>query len=34
MGNDTSKKNDQFKEDMMQSVILSHNIKGRKRKWS
>lgn len=32
MGNDTSKKNDQFKEDMMQSVILSHNIKGRKKK--
>ena len=32
MGNDTTKKNDQFKEDMMQSVIKSHNIKGRKKK--
>ena len=32
MGNETSKKNEQFKEDMMQSVIKSHNIKGRKKK--
>ena len=32
MGNDTSKKNEQFKEDMMQSIIKSHNIKGRKKK--
>ena len=32
MGNDTSKKNDQFREDMMQSVIKCYNIKGRKKK--
>ena len=32
MGNETSKKNDQFKEDMMQSIIKCHNIKGRKKK--
>ena len=32
MGSDTSKKNEQFKEDMMQSIIKSHNIKGRKKK--
>ena len=32
MGGEISKKNEQFKEDMMQSVIKSHNIKGRKKK--
>ena len=32
MGNETAKKTDQFKEDMMQSVIKSHNIKGHKKK--
>ena len=32
MGNETTKKNEQFKEDMMQSVIKAHNIKGRKKK--
>ena len=32
MGGETSKKNEQFKEDMMQSVIKSHNIKGLKKK--
>ena len=31
MGNETTKKNEQFKEDMMQSVIRSHNIKGLKK---
>ena len=32
MGNETTKRNDQFKEDMMQSVIKSYNIKGLKKK--
>ena len=32
MGNETTKKSEQFKEDMMQSVIKSHNIKGHKKK--
>ena len=32
MGNETTKKNEQFKEDMMQSVIKAHNIKGHKKK--
>ena len=32
MGNETAKKTDQFKEDMMHSVIKSHNIKGLKKK--
>ena len=32
MGNETAKKSEQFKEDMMQSVIKSHNIKGHKKK--
>jgi len=34
MGNETTKKNEQFKEDMMQSVIKSFNIKGHKKKWN
>ena len=32
MGNETTKKNEQFKEDMMQSVIKAFNIKGHKKK--
>ena len=32
MGTDTTKKNDQNKEDIMQSVIKHHNIKGLKKK--
>ena len=32
MGNETTKRNDQLKEDMMQSVIKSYNIKGLKKK--
>ena len=32
MGNETTKKNEQFKEDTMQSIIKSHNIKGLKKK--
>ena len=32
MGNETTKKSDQFKEDMMQSVIKAANIVGKKKK--
>jgi hypothetical protein len=32
MGTDTTKKNEQNKEDMMQSIIKYHNIKGLKKK--
>ena len=33
MGNETTKKNEQFKEDMMQSVIKAFNIKGHKKRF-
>lgn len=33
MGNEANKRKDQIKEDMLQSVIKAHSIKGQKRKW-
>ena len=33
MGNEANKRKDQIKEDMLQSEIKAHSIKGHKKKW-